>query len=127
MPLTILVVDDSATECAMLERMLKANGYRVITAMSGEIAIARAASEHPDLILMDIVMPGLNGFQTTRAIGADERIRNIPVVICSGKSQDSDRVWGMRQGAKDYITKPVDERLLLDAIGSLVSIRHLAA
>ena len=126
MSLTILVVDDSATECAILEGMLRSKGHRVITAMSGQVAIGRAAAEQPDIILMDIVMPGLNGFQAIRAIADDERIRHIPVVICSGKKQDSDRIWGLRQGARDYITKPVDERLLLQTISSLVP-RAIAA
>lgn len=116
----ILVVDDSATECAVLETMLKSNGYKVITASSAETAIARATAEQPDLILMDVVMPGLNGFQATRAISHDEKIRHIPVVICSSKKQDSDRVWGMRQGARGYVTKPVDQARLLETIGSLV-------
>lgn len=127
MPLKILVVDDSATERAILQRMLEANGHRVITAHTGEMAIARAAQDRPDFILMDIVMPGLNGFQTTREIARDERTRHIPVVICSGKNQESDRIWGLRQGARGYITKPVDERRLLETISSLIPAAAAAA
>lgn len=123
----ILVVDDSATERAVLEGMLKKSGYQVITAVSGETAIARATIDQPDLILMDVVMPGLNGFQATRAISHEEKTRHIPVVICSSKKLETDRIWGLRQGAKDYFTKPLNETRLLAAIGALVRPSPAAA
>ena len=116
----ILVVDDSATERAFLEGLLKKNGYEVITANSGEGGVARATAEEPDLILMDVVMPGLNGFQATRAISKEEKTRHIPVVICSSKSLETDRIWGLRQGAKEYLTKPLNELQLLAAVRALV-------
>src|SRR5476649_629224 len=123
----IMVVDDSPTERAFLEKMLKKRGYEVLTADSGEIAIARATAEQPDLILMDVVMPGLNGFQATRAISRDEKTRHIPVFICSTKDQDTDRIWGLRQCARDYLTKPIDERVLLERIEALGREKPLAA
>jgi twitching motility two-component system response regulator PilH len=123
----IMVVDDSPTERAVVEKLLKKRGYEVLTVDSGEAAIARATAEQPDLILMDVVMPGLNGFQATRAISRDEKTRHIPVFICSTKDQDTDRIWGLRQGARDYLTKPIDERALLERIEALGREKPLAA
>jgi twitching motility two-component system response regulator PilH len=123
----IMVVDDSPTERAFIEKLLKKRGYEVLTADSGEAAIARATSEQPDLILMDVVMPGLNGFQATRAISREEKTRHIPVFICSTKDQDTDRIWGLRQGARDYLTKPLNERTLLEKIEALGREKPLAA
>jgi twitching motility two-component system response regulator PilH len=123
----IMVVDDSPTERAFIEKLLKKRGYEVLTADSGEAAIARATSEQPDLILMDVVMPGLNGFQATRAISREEKTRHIPVFICSTKDQDTDRIWGLRQGARDYLTKPLEERVLLERIEALGREKPLAA
>ena len=115
----IMVVDDSPTERAFMEGLLKKRGYEVLTADSGEIAIERAKSEMPDLILMDVVMPGLNGFQATRAITREERTKHIPVIICTTKDQETDKIWGLRQGAKDYVTKPINETELLEKIKAL--------
>lgn len=115
----IMVVDDSPTERAFMEGLLKKRGYEVLTADSGEIAIERAKSELPDLILMDVVMPGLNGFQATRAITREERTKHIPVIICTTKDQETDKIWGLRQGAKDYMIKPVNEADLLEKIKAL--------
>jgi twitching motility two-component system response regulator PilH len=117
---TIMVVDDSPTEQAFLEEILRRSGYEVITATSGEIGIERARADHPDLILMDVVMPGVNGFQATRAIAHDERTKHIPIIICTAKNEDTDRIWGMRQGAKAYLTKPLDESELLGKIKALM-------
>ena len=103
----ILVVDDSKTELHHLSELLTKRGYAVRTAESGDEAMKRLAEERPDLILMDIVMPGQNGFQLTRTITRDPRWVGLPVIICTSKSQETDRVWGMRQGARDYIVKPV--------------------
>ena len=123
----IMVVDDSPTERAFLEAMLKKRGFEVTTADCGEAAVARATTELPDLIIMDVVMPGLNGFQATRAITRDEKTRHIPVFICSTKDQDTDRIWGLRQGARDYLTKPLNERALLERIEALGREKPLAA
>jgi twitching motility two-component system response regulator PilH len=115
----IMVVDDSPTERAFMEGLLRKRGFEVLTADSGEIAIERAKAEMPDLILMDVVMPGLNGFQATRAITREERTKHIPVIICTTKDQETDKIWGLRQGAKDYMIKPVNEADLLEKIKAL--------
>jgi len=115
----IMVVDDSPTERAFMENLLKKKGYEVVIVESGEAAIERAKAEQPDLILMDVVMPGLNGFQATRAITREETTKHIPVIICTTKDQETDKIWGLRQGAKDYVTKPVNEAELLDKIKAM--------
>lgn len=116
----ILIVDDSPTEIHVLKTILEKKNYEVLSAESGEEGVATAKSEKPDLILMDIVMPGLNGFQATRQITKDPETESIPVIIVTTKDQETDRVWGMRQGAKDYLIKPVDEKVLLEKISSLL-------
>jgi twitching motility two-component system response regulator PilH len=115
----ILVVDDSATERHMLKDLLTKAGYDVISSENGEDAIVKARQVKPDLILMDVVMPGLNGFQATRAISRDPETKSIPVIMCTSKSQETDKIWGLRQGAKDYVVKPVDREALLAKIASL--------
>lgn len=112
----ILIVDDSPTEVHVLKTMLEKNGYEVSSAESGEEGITRAKEIKPDLVLMDIVMPGLNGFQATRQLSNEAETASIPVIIVSTKDQETDKVWGKRQGAKDYITKPVAEKELLNKI-----------
>src|SRR5438045_5297150 len=114
----IMVVDDSPTERAFMEGMLKKRGYEVLLVDSGEQAIDRAKAEKPDLILMDVVMPGLNGFQATRAITRDESTKHIPVIVVTSKNQETERVWGMRQGAKDYLMKPIDAKELLAKVAA---------
>jgi twitching motility two-component system response regulator PilH len=104
----ILLVDDSKTELHYLSDLLGKRGYVVRTAENGEEAMKRLGEETPDLILMDVVMPGQNGFQLTRAITRDPRFANVPVIMCTSKNQETDKVWGMRQGARDYIVKPVN-------------------
>jgi twitching motility two-component system response regulator PilH len=115
----IMVVDDSPTERAYIEGLLKKRGYEVLRVDRGEAAIERSKSEQPDLILMDVVMPGLNGFQATRAITRGEKTKHIPVIICTTKDQETDKIWGLRQGAKDYVTKPLNESDLLEKIKAL--------
>ncbi len=114
----ILIVDDSPTEAHVLKGMLEKNGHQTFTAENGSEGIERAKELKPDVILMDVVMPGLNGFQATRQLTRDAVTANIPVIIVTTKDQETDRVWGMRQGAKDYITKPVTEADLLAKINS---------
>ncbi|MCU0803965.1 MAG: response regulator, partial [Burkholderiales bacterium] len=94
-------------------------GYQVVTAENGEEGVAKSKSEMPDLILMDVVMPGLSGFQATRTITKDEATKHIPVIMCTTKNQETDKIWGMRQGALDYLVKPVDPQQLLSKIASL--------
>jgi twitching motility two-component system response regulator PilH len=115
----ILVVDDSATERHMLKDLLTKAGYDVISSENGEDAIVKARHIKPDLILMDVVMPGLNGFQATRAISRDPLTKSIPVIMCTSKSQETDKIWGLRQGARDYVVKPIDRDTLLAKIASL--------
>ncbi|SFD64828.1 response regulator [Massilia yuzhufengensis] len=115
----ILIVDDSPTERFYLTDILARAGYAVATAVNGEEAIDKIRAERPQLILMDVVMPGANGFQVTRSIARDPALAAIPVIICSSKNQETDRIWGMRQGARDYLVKPVDPGLLLAAIATL--------
>ena len=112
----ILLVDDSKTELHFLSELLAKRGYGVRTAENGEEAMRRLGEEKPDLILMDVVMPGQNGFQLTRAITRDPRFIDVPVIMCTSKNQETDRVWGMRQGARDYIVKPVDADELVSKI-----------
>ncbi|MEY2686171.1 MAG: hypothetical protein RL375_369 [Pseudomonadota bacterium] len=104
----ILLVDDSKTELHFLTDVLVRNGFRVRTAENGEEAMRRIAEEKPDLILMDVVMPGQNGFQLTRTITRDPLYADVPVIMCTSKNQETDKVWGMRQGARDYVVKPVN-------------------
>ena len=117
MPISkILLVDDSKTELHFLSEMLGKRGYLVRTAASGEEAMRKLGEEKPDLILMDVVMPGQNGFQLTRSITRDPRYSDVPVIMCTSKNQETDRVWGLRQGAKDYVVKPVQAEELLAKI-----------
>ena len=115
----ILVVDDSATERHFIEEILSKRGFEVSFADDGEKGVAQAKLNKPDLVIMDVVMPGMNGFQATRAITSDPETRHIPVIICTTKGQETDKVWGVRQGAKDYVVKPITEAELLSKIAAL--------
>jgi len=115
----ILLVDDSKTELHYLSEILLKRGFEVRTAENGEEALKRLAEEKPDLILMDVVMPGQNGFQLTRTITRDSRFIGVPVIMCTSKNQETDKVWGMRQGASDYVVKPVKAEELLAKIKAL--------
>lgn len=116
----ILIVDDSPTETFAFTTALKESGYDVLTAVNGEEGVKTALREKPDLVLMDIVMPGLNGFQATRQLTRNPETSHIPVVIVTTKDQETDRVWGARQGAKGYLVKPVDKKLLLSTVEQLL-------
>jgi twitching motility two-component system response regulator PilH len=115
----ILIVDDSPTERYFLTDILVKNGFSVSTAENGEEAMLKIKADKPQLILMDIVMPGQNGFQVTRAITRDPDTQDVPVIICTSKGQETDRIWGLRQGARDYIVKPIDPKELLAKIAAL--------
>ncbi len=115
----ILVVDDSPTDRQYLIETLSKKGFQIVTAENGEDAIVKSKAELPDLILMDVVMPGLNGYQATRQITRDEATKHIPVIICTSKGADTDKIWGLRQGANDYLVKPVDPHALLAKIAQL--------
>ena len=116
----ILIVDDSPTDVKVLSGMLERAGHRVSSADSAESGIEAAKSQRPDLILMDVIMPGMNGFQATRTLSRDEATAHIPILIVTTKSMETDRVWGLRQGAKDFVTKPVSEKELLVRIQTLL-------
>ncbi|MBI4743036.1 MAG: response regulator [Betaproteobacteria bacterium] len=115
----ILIVDDSPTERYFMVELLTKNGYQVLTAENGEEGIEKARSELPDLVLMDVVMPGINGYQATRTLMRDEATRNIPVIVCTSKGLETDKIWGLRQGALDYLVKPVNGEALLARIAAL--------
>ena len=115
----ILVVDDSKTEIMYMTDLLVKSGFEVRSAENAEDAFRKLAESKPDLILMDVVMPGQNGFQLTRAISRDPEFSDVPIIMCTSKNQETDRVWGMRQGARDYITKPVDSAELIAKIKAL--------
>ncbi|WP_438970595.1 twitching motility response regulator PilH [Methylophaga sp.] len=116
----ILIADDSPTEVYVLQKMLEKNGHQVIIAEDGLEAVDKTNQQQPDLVLMDVVMPNLNGFQATRKLTKAEETNHIPIVIVSSKNQETDKMWGLRQGAKGYLGKPVDEKELLHLITSLL-------
>lgn len=116
----ILIIDDSPTDQKELRSILEKNGHKVICAINGESSVKLATSGLPDLILMDIVMPELNGFQATRQISKNAQTSHIPIILVSSKDQETDRQWGMRQGAKSYLVKPVGETELIDEINALM-------
>ncbi|HKJ08941.1 MAG TPA: response regulator [Gammaproteobacteria bacterium] len=118
----ILIVDDSPTEIHVLKNILDKNGFETLTAQSGEEGIETAKREQPDLVLMDVVMPGLNGFQATRQLARGADTSSIPIIIVTTKDQETDRVWGMRQGAKDYITKPITEGDLVGKVKAALTV-----
>lgn len=115
----ILVVDDSRTDLHAVVDMLRRQGFEVATADSGEQALVSLAESRPDLLLLDVVLPGKNGFQLTRTITRDPQYAGLPIILCSSKNQETDRLWGMRQGAKEYIVKPVKAEELLAKIRSI--------
>ncbi|MCA3234524.1 MAG: response regulator [Cupriavidus sp.] len=115
----ILIVDDSPTEALFMSHLLGKKGFKVSVAGNSEQAMTRLEAETFDLILMDVVMPGQNGYQATRAIKRDDRFKDIPVIMCTSKGLETDRIWGIRQGASDYIVKPVDGEELLSKIAAL--------
>jgi len=117
---TILVVDDSPTELKLVSTALTGRGYRVITAVDGEEALTKAMAEHPDLILLDVVLPRKNGFQVCRQLKTAPGTQGIKIVLLTSKSQDSDRFWGLKQGADGYMTKPFAEAELFSVLGGLL-------
>ncbi|MDQ7072347.1 MAG: twitching motility response regulator PilH [Gammaproteobacteria bacterium] len=117
----ILIADDSQTEIYVLRKILEKHNHQIITAEDGLQAIEVAQNENPDLIIMDVVMPNLNGFQATRRLSKAAETSHIPIIIVSSKNQETDKLWGMRQGAKGYLGKPVEEVDLIVAIDSLLN------
>ena len=116
----ILIIDDSPTDVRVLATLMERAGHQVAAVGSAEEGIERVHTERPDLVIMDVIMPGMNGFQATRTLTRDPQTRDIPVVMITTKSMETDRVWGMRQGARAFITKPVGEKELLACINDLL-------
>lgn len=122
METTILIVDDSPTETQTVTRILEAKGFNVISANNAATGIELARKIMPDLILMDVVMPGMNGFQATRKISRDPELKAIPIIILTTKDQQTDIIWGRRQGAKAYLTKPAEANELLQEINTILMV-----
>lgn len=118
----VLIIDDSPTETFRFKEILTKHGFDVLEATNGADGVSLAKAELPDLILMDVVMPGVNGFQATRQISRGETTKHIPIIIVSTKDQATDRVWGKRQGARDYLTKPVAEDNLMSVIQQYIHV-----
>lgn len=116
----ILIADDSPTEVYVLQKMLEKNGHEILIAEDGEQAVSITQQKMPALILMDVVMPNLNGFQATRKLTKDPETSHIPIIIVSSKNQETDKMWGLRQGAKGYLGKPVTETDLMTQINELL-------
>lgn len=112
----ILIVDDSPSQLLGIQRIVEKLGHQILTATDGAAGVETAKAELPDLVLMDVVMPNLNGFQATRTLKREASTAHIPVVLVTTKDQDTDRLWGMRQGAKAYITKPFSEDELSEVL-----------
>jgi twitching motility two-component system response regulator PilH len=117
----ILIVEDSPTQLFTLRKILSRHGHEILSATDGTQGVEVAKKELPDLILMDVVMPRLNGFQATRILSKNASTRHIPVILVTTKDQETDKIWGQRQGAKSYITKPVEEAILIDTINELLA------
>ena len=117
----IFIIDDSPTDVRVFTTLLERAGHQVVAVSSAEEGIERVRTDLPDLVIMDVIMPGMNGFQATRTLTRDPVTAAIPVVMITTKSMETDRVWGMRQGAKAFITKPVNEKDLLACINDLLS------
>ena len=117
----ILIIDDSPTELHMLQQTLEKGGFETLVADSGEEGVKQAKLTLPDCILMDVVMPGMNGFQATRKLNQDPKTSSIPVIIITTKDQETDKIWGMRQGAVDYLVKPVADKELVAKIRSVMA------
>ena len=117
----ILIVDDSPVQLYQLKKLVEQAGHQAVTVDSGEKALDAAADEHPAVILMDIVMPGMSGYQAKRQLGKEKSTCHIPVIFVSSKDGEADRAWGLRQGAREYVTKPVNPNLLLSAISEAMA------
>jgi len=118
---TILIIDDSPTELHLFQNMLEKNGFDTLVADNGEQGVRQATVSKPDCILMDVVMPGMNGFQATRKLSQNPVTASIPVIIITTKDQETDKIWGMRQGAVEYLVKPVSEKQLVSMINAVMA------
>jgi twitching motility two-component system response regulator PilH len=116
----ILIIDDSPTDVRVFTTLLERAGHQVVAVSSAEEGIERAKADLPNLVIMDVIMPGMNGFQATRTLTRDPVTSKVPIVMITTKSMETDRVWGLRQGARAFITKPVNEKELLTCINDLL-------
>ena len=117
----ILIIDDSPTDVRVFTTLLEKTGFKVTSASNAEDGIEMVKSIRPDLVIMDVIMPGMNGFQATRTLNRDPETSHVPILIITTKSMETDRVWGLRQGARDFVTKPVSEKELLSRIQKLLA------
>ena len=117
---TILIIDDSPTDVRVFTTLLERAGHQVVAVSTAEEGIERVRADMPDLVIMDVIMPGMNGFQATRILTRDPATAGVPIVMITTKSMETDRVWGLRQGARAFITKPVNEKELLASISGLL-------
>lgn len=117
----VLIIDDSPTELHLFQNMLEKSGFQTLVADSGEDGIRQAQTSHPDCILMDIIMPGMNGFQATRKLTQNPKTSSIPVIMITAKDQETDKIWGMRQGAVEYLVKPISEKQLVSKINRVMA------
>ena len=117
----VLIIDDSPTELHLFQNMLEKAGFDTLVADSGEEGLKAARTAHPDCILMDVVMPGMNGFQATRKLTQDTDTAGIPVIMITTKDQETDKIWGMRQGAVEYLVKPIAEDQLVAKINAVMA------
>ena len=117
----VLIIDDSPTELHLFQSMLEKSGFDTLVADSGEEGLRQARMSKPDCILMDVVMPGMNGFQATRKLTQDPDTAGIPVIMITTKDQETDKIWGMRQGAVEYLVKPVDAKQLASKINAVMA------
>ncbi len=120
---TILVVEDSPTYLRQITQLLQNNGYSTISAIDGEEALEKAIGEHPDLIVLDIILPKKNGFQVCRQLKTSPDTKDIKIIMLTSKSQDSDRFWGLKQGADEYLTKPLDDDQLITNVAELLQMK----
>ena len=117
----VLIIDDSPTELHLFQNMLEKAGFETLVADSGEEGLKAARAARPDCILMDVVMPGMNGFQATRKLTRDPKTADIPIIIITSKDQETDKIWGMRQGAVEYVVKPVADKELVATINAVMA------
>ncbi|MBE9182933.1 response regulator [Oculatella sp. LEGE 06141] len=117
---TILIVEDTLSEMELMSHYLKESGYAVIGAVSAKEALAKAIEQKPDVIITDVVMPGMSGFELCRSLKKNPATEKVPIIICTSKNQEIDRLWGMKQGADAYVTKPFTKEQLLRAVKSMV-------
>lgn len=118
---TILVVDDTPSELALITNFLKESGFSVVVATDAKEALTKAADHKPDVVVTDVVMPGMSGFELCRTLKKNEATKNMPIVVCTSKNQELDRLWGMKQGANAYVTKPFTQEELLRAVKSVMA------